>query len=64
MHTSLMPTMVTPTNANPMPIKTGRPTCSRMVIGAKIATHNGAVLTKTTELATLVYSKDVIQVAK
>jgi hypothetical protein len=35
-----------------------------MVSGARIATHNGEVPTKTTELATVVYSRDEIQVAK
>jgi hypothetical protein len=35
-----------------------------MVSGARIATHKGEVLTKTTELATVVYSRDEIQVAK
>jgi hypothetical protein len=32
--------------------------------GARRATHKGEVLTRTTELATDVYSRDVIQVAK
>ena len=56
--------MVPPSRANPIPKITVRPTGSRMVSGAKIATHSGAVLTSTTELATLVYSSEVIQVAK
>jgi len=46
------------------PIKIQRVNFSFKNIGEKIATHKGAVVTRTTELATLVYSRDVIQKAK
>jgi hypothetical protein len=47
-----------------MPMRISRDKGSLMVTGAKKATHKGAVLTNTTELATEVYSKEDIQVAK
>ena len=37
---------------------------SRRTSGESSATHNGVVETSTTELATVVYSSEVIQVAK
>jgi len=47
-----------------MPMRINRDNGSLIVIGANKATHKGAVLTNTTELATDVYSKEDIQVAK
>ena len=61
---SLRATIVPPMSASPIPINTGRVTGSLMVSGASSATHSGVVVTSTTELATVVYSSEVIQVAK
>ena len=63
-HASPEPITIPPTNAKLIPITTGRVSGSRKKKGESSATHNGPVLTKTTELATVVYSSDEIQVAK
>jgi hypothetical protein len=46
------------------PIFTCEEIGSLRITGERIATHKGVVVAKTTELATLVYSREVIQVAK
>src|SRR3990172_5520176 len=61
---SLIPTMIPPVKAKMSPTIAVPPTRSRNKIGANNVTHKGVVVTKTTELATVVYSRDVIQVAK
>jgi hypothetical protein len=63
-HVSLNPTMMLPriTSTNPIQIK--RVSGSFKVIGDNKATHKGVVATNTTELVTVVYSRDVIQAAK
>src|SRR3989304_9016832 len=55
---------IPPANARASPITTDRVMGSRIVIGDKTATNSGMVLTRTTALATVVYSREVIQVAK
>jgi hypothetical protein len=61
---SLNPTKDPPKKANPIPTRMIREMRSSRKIGARRATHKGEVHTRTTELATVVYSRDVIQVAK
>ena len=61
---SLPPTMTLPARATPNPIHTTRERRSRSTKGDSKATHNGLVVTSTTELVTDVYCKDVIQEAK
>ena len=56
--------MTTPIIARTIPIHILREIVSLIVTGDNIATHSGTVETNTAELATVVYSKDVIQVAK
>jgi hypothetical protein len=63
-HESLMAITITPTRVKNKPIHTGRVTGSFIVKGESRATHSGIVLTKTTELATVVYCNEVIHVAK
>jgi hypothetical protein len=56
--------MIPPTIATNNPIFTKRVTLSPQNNGESNPTHNGVVVTRTTELATVVYSSDVIQLAK
>jgi len=60
----LNPTIKLPNNEIIKPKAIQRVSFSFRKTGDNRATHNGAVVTKTTELATVVYSKEVIQVAK
>jgi hypothetical protein len=53
-----------PTRAKKRPATMVRESLSRKIKGEKRATNRGAVCTKTTELATEVYSSEVIHVAK
>ena len=59
-----MATIAPPTRVSNIPIMTGFPLGSRRMSGESRATHNGVVVTSTTELATLVYFSEDIQVAK
>ncbi len=61
---SAKPTIVLPSKATIKPINTRRGIRSRRIGAENIATHKGVVVTNTTELATLVYCREVIQVAK
>ena len=61
---SLNPTTTPPVRARTRPITAAVPIFSRNTSGESSATHSGVVVTRTTELATVVYSRDVIQVAK
>ena len=57
--------MITPPRiASPKPSSAVRPSRSRSKKGETRATQSGPVLTRTTELATVVYSSEEIQVAK
>ncbi|KAA0260504.1 MAG: hypothetical protein EDM79_18700 [Chloroflexi bacterium] len=58
------PMIIPPMTAKTKPTTAIREICSFSSKGESRATHNGPVPTKTTELATVVYSSDVIQVAK
>ncbi|MPN04257.1 hypothetical protein SDC9_151493 [bioreactor metagenome] len=60
----LIPTTILPNSEIASPNRIQRVIFSFRNIGESKATHNGAVVTRTTELATLVYSKEVIQEAK
>ena len=64
MHESLIATMVPPARATSKPTRRGGDKGSLRKMGASKATHNGLVVTSTTELATLVNSNERIQVAK
>jgi hypothetical protein len=64
LHESLIPITITPTRVKIKPIHTARVMGSLIVKGESSATHSGIVLTNTTELATVVYCSEVIQVAK
>jgi len=61
---SLKPTMIAPTIAITIPIIATLSIGSLSVSGSNNATHNGVEVTSTTELATVVYSNEVIQLAK
>ena len=63
-HESLIPTIMPPIKVTTRPSQTyqGKGSLSRN--GESIATHKGDVVTNTTELATVVYWIEVIQVAK
>jgi|GEM_PF-5212076 len=53
-----------PARASPKPANRDGDSGSRQAIQAKSATQSGEVATSATELATEVYSREVIQVAK
>ena len=61
---SLNPMVIVPAMAMVKPILICEEIGSLRIIGEKMATHSGVVVAKTTELATLVNSREVIQVAK
>jgi hypothetical protein len=61
---SLKPTITPPVIARINPPTEKFPSRSCNIKGAKTATQRGVVETRTTELATVVVSRDVIQVAK
>jgi hypothetical protein len=61
---SCIPTKIPPARATTSPIATIDDNRSRKMSGENSPTHSGVVVTSTTELATLVYSSEVIQVAK
>src|SRR4030043_884959 len=63
-HQSLIPTPSPPNNARISPIPTAKRMGSLIVNGESRATQSGIVLTNTTELATVGYCNEVIQVAK
>jgi hypothetical protein len=63
-HASDNPIIVPPKIASPNPTIAARDIFSFSNTGESSATHSGPVATKTTELATDVYSRDVIHVAK
>jgi hypothetical protein len=64
LHESLIPTTTTPIRVNISPIITALWMDSFIVNGESKATHKGTVLTRTTELATVVYCSELIHVAK
>jgi len=59
-----MPMIIPPAIDNNKPVTAVCPRCSFRSRGDRSATQSGPVLTNTTELATLVYSKELIHVAK
>ena len=61
---SLNPIIVPPMRVRIIPMIMFLVSFSLRKIGARIATQSGDVLTSTTELVMVVYSRDVIQVAK
>ena len=63
-HASDNPITVPPKKASANPTIAARVNFSFNSIGDNNATHNGPVATKTTELATDVYSREEIHVAK
>src|SRR5688572_18505712 len=63
-HASDAPITVPPKRASARPTIAALDKCSPRKKGEANATHRGPVLTNTTELATLVYSSELIQVAK